>query len=151
MTSRSDKATNTVVANGINATLSGTTPAKGNIISTDDFNHITFAYFTGTVTDAGTASGFAVEIQESVDTADANFTAVADAHLTALESTLTVTSDAADNDAIGTIGYLGTLPYVRAVVTGTTGTNAVVIGVWLKQRSQYAPPSSNVAADVAAT
>ncbi len=146
-----DSTSGLVIANGINATLSGTTPAKGNLVLATKFDSVWFSYFTGTVTDAGTASGFALEVQESDDTTDVGFTAVADADLYGLESALTVTDDAADDDAIGMIGYLGSKPYVRVVVTGTTGTNAVVMGFWTLGKHQYNPQSAQIVADVAAT
>jgi|GEM_PF-1088541 len=146
----SDMKTITTVAMGIAATLSGTTPAKGNIIDVTDYQGATFGFGTGTVTDAGTASGFSVEIQESDTTADADFTAVADADLIGLESDLTVTDDADDTVAVGAIGYIGVKKYVRAVVTGTTGTDAAVNGLWFLQRPRYAP-SDAAAANIAAT
>jgi hypothetical protein len=151
MASKYDITNETVLAFGIHATLSGTTPAKGNIVAVDDYRHAFFAFSTGTVTDAGTASGFAVEIQESDDTADTNFSAVADADLFGVESDLTVTDDAHDSKPVGLIGYAGGKKYVRAVVTGTTGTDAVVAGSWILQKNRYRPTASDIAANVAAT
>ncbi len=145
-----DLRTNLVAAKGISATLSGTTPAKGNIVDLRGIKSATFVEQTGTVTDAGTASGFSTEIQESDTTVDGDFTAVADADLIGLESELTVTSDSADDDIIGSIGYRGTKRYVRAVVTGTTGSNAVVNGVWILE-PELRKPAAYIAADVAAT
>lgn len=138
------------LAFGISATLSGTTPSAGNIVEVTDYESATFLFQTGTVTDAGDANGFSVEIQESDTTAAAAFTAVANADLIGLESALTVTLDTADGVPVGTIGYKGTKRYVRAVVTGTTGTNAVVNGMWVLQNPRYAPPAATVA-NVAAT
>jgi len=145
-----DLKNNTQLAFGLLATLSGTTPAKGNIVDLQSAGAATFYFETGTVTDAGTASGFAVEIQESDTTADAAFTAVADADLLGLESALTVTDDASDNVPVGSIGYIGTKRYVRAVVTGTSGTNATVAGVWVLGHLSLAP-ASGVATNIAAT
>jgi hypothetical protein len=110
----------------LSATLSGATPAAGDWIDMQGWEAVTFSVSTGTVTDAGTASGFAFEVQEGDTTAAASATAVADADLIGLESALTVTDDNADNDLIGSIGYRGSKRYVRIVATGTTGTNAVV-------------------------
>lgn len=110
----------------LSATLSGVTPAKGGLIDMQGFGGVTFYVSTGTVTDAGTASGFAFEVQESDTTADTDFTAVADADLIGTEAALTVTSDDDDNVAVGSIGYRGDKRYVRIVATGTTGTAAVV-------------------------
>lgn len=138
------------VAFGISATLSGTTPAKGNIIDKSGYESITFAFQTGTVTDAGTASGFACEIQESDSTADTGFTAVADADLIGLESALTVTDDTYDDKPVGAIGYKGSKRYVRCVWTGTTGTNATINGIVIKGHPSLAPVGS-VASNIAAT
>lgn len=148
--SKFDMKSNTQIAKAIQATLSGTTPSKGNIIDLTGFEACTFAFFTGTVTDAGTASGFATEIQESDTTVDGAFTAVADADLVGLESALTVTSDAADGVPVGTIGYVGNKKYVRAVVTGTTLTDAVINGVAILQKALINPPATTQA-NIAAT
>lgn len=110
----------------LSATLSGATPAAGDWIDMQGWEAVTFSVSTGTVTDAGTASGFAFEVQESDTTAAADATAVADADLIGLESALTVTDDTDDNVFVGTIGYRGDKRYVRIVATGTTGTNAAV-------------------------
>jgi hypothetical protein len=111
---------------GLSATLSGVTPSAGNWIDMQGWEALTFTVSTGTVTDAGTASGFAFEVQESDTTAAADATAVVDADLVGLESALIVTSDDADDTLVGSIGYVGGKRYVRIVATGTTGTNAVV-------------------------
>lgn len=141
-----DLKNNQQVCLGISATLSGTTPSKGNICDLQGFEGATLFLLNGTVTDAGTASGFSFEVQESDDTADANFTAVADADLIGLESALTVTSDSADDVINGSIGYVGAKRYIRVVATGTTGTAAYVGGVWVKG----APVSAKVDATAAA-
>lgn len=145
-----DMRSETTTAFGISATLSGTTPAAGNIVDVRDFASATFLYQTGAVTDAGATAGFSVQIQESDTTAAADFTAVADADLVGAEADLAVTSDDADSVAIGSIGYIGTKAYVRAVVTGTTGTNAIVNGVWALQSPRYSP-KGDAAANIAAT
>lgn len=111
---------------GLSATLSGTTPAAGSWIDMQGWEALTFSVSTGTVTDAGTSSGFSFEVQESDTTAAADATAVADADLIGLESALTVTADTDDDKLIGSIGYVGGKRYVRIVATGTTGTNAAV-------------------------
>lgn len=138
------------VAHGIVATLSGTTPAVGNIVDLADFSAATFQFITGAVTDAGTSGGFTVEVQESATTAGADFTAVADTNLVGLESGLQVTVDTQDGVPIGSVGYIGTARYVRVVVTGTTGTDAVVAGTWALQGARYSP-KGNALALIAAT
>jgi acetyl-CoA carboxylase beta subunit len=111
---------------GLSATLSGTTAAAGDWIDMQGWEALTFSVSTGTVTDAGTTSGFSFEVQESDTTAAADATAVADADLVGLESALTVTDDDADDTLVGSIGYVGGKRYVRIVATGTTGTDAAV-------------------------
>lgn len=110
----------------LSATLSGTTKAEGDWIDMQGFESLTFTVSTGTVTDAGTASGFSFQVEEGDDTTDAGATAVADADLIGLESALTVTDDTDDNVFVGSIGYRGSKRYVRMTAVGTTGTNAVV-------------------------
>lgn len=145
-----DERNNLSLAFGISATLSGTTPAAGNIVDLKDVEAATFLFQTGVVTDAGDANGFSVEIQHSNSTAAASFTPVPDSELTNLESTLQVTLDTQDNVPIGSIGYIGERRYVRAVVTGTTGTNAVVNGMWALTRAKISPPAVTVG-NIAAT
>jgi hypothetical protein len=145
-----DEKNNVTVAFGIGATLSGTTPAAGNIIDLKDHEAATFCLLTGTVTDAGDANGFSVEIQLSDSSAAASFVAVPNAELAGLESALQVILDTADNVPVGSIGYVGSRRYVRAVVTGTTGTNAVVNGLWVLSRAKLSPPAT-VAVNIAAT
>jgi hypothetical protein len=79
----------------------------------------------GTITDAGTAAGFTVTLQESADTAGASAGTVATAE-TVNGGTVTVTSDAADDVVAGAMGYAGNDRYIGVTVTGTTGTNAVI-------------------------
>lgn len=123
---------------GLSATLSGVTPAAGDWIDMQGWNAVTFAVSTGVVTDAGTASGFSFQVEESDTTAAADATAVADADLIGTEAALTVTSDDDDSKFIGTIGYTGTKRYVRIKCTGTTGTNAVVTVQARKDIGSYA-------------
>jgi hypothetical protein len=145
-----DMRSETTVAFGVSATLSGATPAAGNIVDLVDYQAATFLYQTGAVADAGAAAGFSVEIQHSDTTAAADFTAVADADLVGLEADLTVTLDTVDSVAVGCIGYTGSKRYVRAVVTGSADTDAVVNGIWALQRPRYAP-KGDAAANIAAT
>jgi len=146
-----DMRSETTTAFGISATLSGDTPAAGNIIDVTDFQAATFLYQVAVVTDAATSAteGFSVEVQESDTTAAADFTAVADADLIGLESDLDVIADT-NNLAVGSLGYIGTKQYVRVVVTGSTGTDATVNGVWALQCPRYAP-RGDAAANIAAT
>lgn len=147
---KTDMRSETTIAHGILATLSGTTPATGNIVDLADYSAATFALITGTVTDAGTVDGITFVVQESATTASADFTSVADADLVGLESGLAITLDTADGVAVGSIGYIGNKRYVRVVATGTTNTAATIAAVWLLQKPRYAP-KGDAAALIAAT
>lgn len=135
------------VAVGINATLSGTTPAKGNVIDTQGYEALCFALMTGTVTDAGTAAGFTVSLEESDTTVNADFAAVAAADHT---GDLTVTSDTDDGVPVGKIGYKGTKRYVRLSAVGTTNTAATILGMAILARTNYGP-ADDIAANIAAS
>jgi hypothetical protein len=134
----------------LSATLAGVTPAAGPWIDMQGFEGLNFGVSTGIVADAGTAAGFAFEVQESDTTAAADATAVVDGDLVGLESALTVTDDAADNTYVGAIGYVGGKRYVRIVATGTTGTAAVVT-VHAEKRHGAVQAGATIDAGTAAT
>ena len=144
-----DKLTEKQVAHGVSATLSGTTPATGNIVDMDGFDSLTYALQTGAVTDAGTSAGFTMKLQHSETTTGADFADCVAADMVGGVLTLAVTDDADDSVAVGMLGYIGTKRYVRAVVTGTTGTDAVVNAVAIKECGRYAPVAQ-AAANIAA-
>lgn len=127
------------IAAPLSATLSGTTPQSTPLVDMQGFESCTFLVSTGTITDAGTASGIAVEVQESDGTVLAAFTAVGDTDLVGTEAALNITLDTADNVPVGSIGYVGTKRYVRLVLTGTTGTNGVVNVIAVKGNPEVAP------------
>ncbi len=145
-----DMRSETTIAHGLLATLSGTSPATGNIVDVRDYGAATFALITGTVADAGDTAGITFVVEESDTTADADFSAVADADLVGTEAGLAVTADGSDDTAVGSIGYIGTKRYVRVVATGTTGTDATLAGVWILQKPRYAP-MGDAADEIAAT
>jgi hypothetical protein len=118
----------------LSTTLDGTTKAEGTWIDMQGYESLTFVVATGTITDAGTASGFSFQVEEGDTTADASATAVADADLIGTESALTVTDDDTDNTLVGSIGYRGDKRYVRMTATGTTGTDGDVHVVAIKGR-----------------
>jgi len=126
----------------LSVTLSGTTKAEGDWIDMQGFESLTFTVSTGTVTDAGTASGFSFQVEEGDDTTDAGATAVADADLIGLESALTVTAATDDDKFIGTIGYRGDKRYVRMTAVGTTLTNAAVTSHAIKGHAAVATTAS---------
>jgi hypothetical protein len=107
-----------------NLTLSGTTPATSSYVDTRGYDSCTLVVVANTITDAGTASGFTVTLQDSIDTTAAAAATVATTDAVDAVVTLTETSDAADNSIIGGFGYVGGDRYVGVSATGTTGTNA---------------------------
>jgi hypothetical protein len=116
---------NSQVVRGASQTLSGVTPNNSAAFDVRGFGMATFDLHTGTVTDAGDAGGFTMKLQHSDTLAAADF-----GDVPALEliggPTVTVTLDTADNVIAGGVGYAGAKRYVRAVFTGTTGTDAAV-------------------------
>jgi hypothetical protein len=70
-----------------------------------------------------------MKLQHSDTTLGTDFADVSAAGLVAGLSgstTVTVTLDTADNVIAGGVGYVGGKRYVRGVITGTTGTDAIV-------------------------
>ena len=130
------------------ATLSGTTPANTSLVDMQGFSALTVALTTGTVTDAGAAAGFTLKLQHSDTTVGTDFVDCAASDV--IGANLTVTSDADDDKAIGTIGYRGNKRYVRAVITGTALTDAVVVVFGIKERAATRAVTA-IAAPVAAT
>lgn len=118
-----DGLSNSQVIRGADQTLSGVTANASAAFDVRGFDTAVFDLGTGVVTDAGTASGFTMVLQHSNTLVGTDFVAVPDGQFS---GTATVTDDASDNVIAGSIGYLGDKRYVRGVITGTTGTNAVV-------------------------
>ncbi len=134
-----------------NSALTGTTPDASDWVDTRGADAVTFVIVNNSVVDAGTAAGVSFEVQEGDTTAAAQATAVADADLTALESTLAVTSDGADDAIGGIIGYVGNKRYARIEATGTTGTNADFSVVAILQYLNQTATDAGIGASVAAT
>lgn len=106
-----------------NQTLAGTTPNNSQAFDVLGFSRARFTLQTNAVTVAGTA-GFTVKLQHSDTLTGADF---ADVPANERLGTAPVITDNADDDIIGgSLSYLGNKRYVRAVVTGTTNTNAIV-------------------------
>lgn len=131
-------------------TLAGTTPNASTWMDTRGFDAATIEVFTGTVTDAGTASGFTGTLEESDLTTAASATTVAAAQCVGGVNSVTVTSDASDNILAGKIGYLGTKRYIRVNYVGTTATDAIVRTVGRMTRASAAP-TTYIGTSVAAT
>lgn len=127
---------------GANQTLSGTTPNASAAIDTQGYQGLVVYLQTHAVTDAGTASGFTMRLQHSDTLVGASFVdCTADDLLpnSGGTTTVTVTSDTDDNINAGGIGYVGNRRYVRAVITGTTLTDAVVNVLFVRGRPHLAP------------
>lgn len=118
-----DNLSNVQYVNLGSLTLSGTTPGLSGYLDTRGFDAASIVVMNGTITDAGTAAGFTVTLQESADTAGASAVTATETYYA---STVTVTSDTADDVVAGAMGYAGNARYLGVTVTGTTGTNAVI-------------------------
>jgi len=107
-----------------NVTVSGATPATSDYADIRGFDAATIVVVNNTITDAGTAEGYTVTLQESADTAGASAAAVAAGDTVDGTTTIQVTADDADNSVAGGFGYRGGERYVGITVTGTTGSDA---------------------------
>lgn len=148
-----DNVSNSQLILGAVQTLSGTTPNASALFDTRGFDALTLYLVNGTVTDAGAAAGYTMTIQHSDTTAAADFTDVATAELVANSAggtTVSEITDTDDNTLAGGVGYVGNKRYVRAVITGTSGTSATVqvLGVLGKP---HRAPVTTVGATTAAT
>lgn len=137
-------------------TLSGTTPNNSALFDTRGFGSLTVYLKTGTVTDAGTAAGFTMKLQESDTVVGTDFTDVAAADILpakgATGSTVSVTTDGANDLIAGALGYTGNKRYVRAVFTGTTNTAATVQALGVKGHfSSASGPVTAIGATTAST
>lgn len=106
-----------------NQTLSGTTANNSQAFDVRGFGRARFTLQTNTVTAAGTA-GFTFKLQHSDTLVGADFVDVPAEEV--LGTAPTITSNDDDDIIAGSVAYVGGKRYVRAVVTGTTNTNAVV-------------------------
>lgn len=122
-----------------NVSVSGTTPATSDYVDLRGYDAASIVVVNNTVTDAGTASGFTVTLQESADTAGASAGTVAAADTVDGTTTVTVTSDSADNAVAGGMGYRGKERYVGITVTGTTGSNADISVLAVLNKPHRAP------------
>lgn len=132
-----DGLSNTQVRRGANQTLSGTTANNSRAFDVLGFSTATFDLHTAAVTDAGTADGFTMKLQHSDTLAASDFADVP--ALEVIGTAPAVTGDGDDNIIAGGLGYAGAKRYVRAVITGTTGTNAVAFIVASMGKPHRAP------------
>jgi len=132
-----DGLSTTQVRRGAAQTLSGVTPNNSQAFDVRGFSTATFDLHTGAVTDAGTADGFTMTLQHSDTLVGADFVAVPADEV--IGGPVTVTSDDADNVIAGGLGYVGAKRYVRATITGTALTDAVVFVVANMGKPHRAP------------
>jgi len=133
--------------------LSGTTANASALIDRRGFGSLTVFLETGTVTDAGTASGFTMKLQHSDTTVAGDFDDVDTAELVENSTgatTGTVSADSDDDILKNGVGYVGNKRYVRARVTGTTGTDAEVQILAVLGKASIVP-TPTVGATTAAT
>jgi len=133
-----------------NVTVSDETPATSAYVDTRGFDACTIVVIANTVTDAGTASGFTVTLQESADTTNAAAGTVATTDTVNGSNTITVTSDSADNTNAGGLGYRGDDRYVGITVTGTTGSDAD-LSILAVQNKPHAAKTTFIGTAVART
>lgn len=143
-----DGLSNSQKRRGANQTLSGVTPNNSNAFDVQGFSTASFDLHMAAVTDAGDAAGFTMKLQHSDALVGAGFVDVPAVEV--LGTAPVVTSDSADNSVAGGLGYVGSKRYVRAVVTGTTGTNAVVFIV-ADMGKPHKAPVARVGAALATT
>ena len=122
-----------------NVAVSGATPATSAYVDLKGFDACTIVIINNTVTDAGTAAGFTVTLQESADTTGAGASTVAAASTPDGTTTVTVTSNSADDAIAGAMGYIGNNRYVGITVTGTTGSNADISVIAILNKPHRSP------------
>jgi hypothetical protein len=132
-----DLISNNNMTRGALQTLSGTTPNNSALIDMQGFHGLTAYLLTGTITDAGDAAGFTMKLQHSDSVVGTSFVDVPADEL--IGANVSVTLDTQDDLVVGGIGYAGKNRYVRAVFTGTTGTNAIVSVLFHRGKPRVAP------------
>jgi len=144
---------NQTILRGAPRTLSGATPNNSALIDRRGYDSLTVYLATDTVVDAGDATGFTMKLQHSDTTVGTSFVDVPTEGLVpglGGSTTVTATADTADNAIVGGVGYVGGKRYVRAVFTGSTGTDAVVNALAVLGKPHRAP-TAIVATTTAAT
>ncbi len=131
-------------------TLAGTTANNTSLCDMLGYESLTVLLSTLTVTDAGAAAGFSMKLQHSDTTAASSMVDCTSDEV--IGAALSVTSDASDNVDVGTQGYRGLKRYVRAVLTGTAATDAIVEVRFIRgHTSSVSRPVTAIGAVTAAT
>jgi hypothetical protein len=142
--------TSTLVHMG-KVTLNGTAAVASSLVDMQGYNALDIGLVTGTITDAGTASGYTVKLQHSDTTVAGDFADVVAADAVNGVVSVTNTLDADDDKLIGRLGYVGTKRYVRVVATGTSGSAGDVHPIARASRSGLSRPNAAITAATAAT
>lgn len=133
-----------------NLALSGTTPAASDWVDLRGFDACTLIAVSNTITDAGTASGYTLTVEEGDDDTAAGATDVAADDMVNGIQTITEVTDGDDDTVSGVVGYIGRKRYVRVNAVGTTLTDADV-SVFAVLNKPHRAPTTAVGTSVAAT
>lgn len=132
-------------------TASGTSTVTTSLVDMQGYNSLEIAFVNATVTDAGAASGYTIKLQEADVTTAGSFTDVATTSAVNATVTTQTTVDTDDDKLTAVLGYVGTKRYVRASLTGTAASDAVVYVLARRSRSGLAQPNTIVGTATAAT
>lgn len=132
-------------------TLNGATSVASSLVDMQGFSALDVALLTGTISDAGTASGFTMKLQHSDTTVAGDFTDVAAADAVNGAVSVTVTADTDDDKIVGRLGYVGGKRYVRVVATGTTLSAGDIHPIARLSRSSLSRPNTAIGTATAAT
>lgn len=132
-------------------TASGTSTVVTSLVDMMGYNSLEIALVNATVTDAGAAAGYTVKLQEADVTTAGSFTDVATTDGVNAAVTSQTTADADDDKLTAVLGYVGGKRYVRASLTGTAASDAVVYVLARRSRSGVSLPNTVVGTATAAT
>ena len=132
-------------------TASGTSTVVTSLVDMQGYNALDVAFVNATVTDAGAAGGYTIKLQEADVTTSVSFTDVATTDGVGGTVTTQTTVDTDDDKLTAVLGYIGGKRYVRASLTGTTLSDAVVYVLARRSRSGLSRPNTIVGSATAAT
>ena len=132
-------------------TASGTSTVVTSLVDMQGYNALDVAFINATVTDAGAAGGYTIKLQEADVTTSVSFTDVATTDGVGGTVTTSTTVDTDDDKLTAVLGYIGGKRYVRASLTGTTLSDAVVYVLARRSRSSLSRPNAIVGSATAAT
>lgn len=132
-------------------TLNGATSVASSLVDMQGYEALEVNVIAGTISDAGTASGYTVKLQHSDTTVATDFVDVTAADAVNGTVSCTSTLDTDDDKIIGRLGYVGVKRYVRVVAVGTTLSAGDVHPIARLGRSGLSRPNVSTAAATAAT